>query len=73
MGIRVPTYLRGKTREIELVMSLTSCQGILTSFFPRKTDVIELVTIITSNHFIFPQKNLVKLNRLQFLHHCMAF
>ena len=51
-GIRVPTYLRGKTREIELVTSLTSCQGILTSFFPRKTHVIELVTIITSNHFI---------------------
>ena len=31
-GIRVPTYLRRKTREIELVTSLTSCQGILTSF-----------------------------------------
>ena len=59
-GIRVPSYLRGKTREIELVTSLTSCQGILTSFFPRKTHVIELVMIITSNHFIltsFSAKN----------------
>ena len=33
---RDPTYLRGKTREIELVMSLTSCQGILTSFLREK-------------------------------------
>ena len=31
-GIKVHTYLRGKTREIELVMSLTLLYGILTSF-----------------------------------------
>ena len=35
-GIRVQTYLRGKTREMELVTSLTSCQGILTSFLRKK-------------------------------------
>ena len=32
-GIRDPTYLHRKTREIELVMILTCCRGILTSFF----------------------------------------
>ena len=31
-GIRDPTYLRGKTREIELVTILTSYYSILTSF-----------------------------------------
>ena len=31
-GIRVPTYLRGKSREIELATILTLLYGILTCF-----------------------------------------
>ena len=45
-GIRDPTYFHEKTREMEWVTILTSCHGILRSFFPRKTHVIELLTII---------------------------
>ena len=36
VGIRDPTYLRGKTREMELVTIFTSCHGILMSFFREK-------------------------------------
>ena len=39
--IRVHTYLRGKTREMELVTIFTSCHGILMSFFFRE----KLVTL----------------------------
>ena len=76
-GIGNPTYLRGKTREMELVTSLTSCQGILTSFFFSAKNSCHWIGYnyyVKSFYFDeFFRKKLVKLNWLWFLHHCMVF